>query len=65
MTSYSNIMTESIPQKSNDGVKWTRKVRQLTNEKILNLPKELEFFQVGVKVVLNFDGEKMTVERAQ
>lgn len=59
-------MENHITQMSDEGkgtVRWTRKVRQLTNERIINLPKQLEFFGAGYKVILSFDGTRVVIER--
>lgn len=46
-------------------VKWIRKIRQLTNEKIINLPKELDFLKAGDTVAVCFDGQKMEIQRVK
>ncbi len=58
-----NTMSENIKETRNEKVRWIRRIRQLTNEKIINLPKQLEFFQAGDRIALSFDGAKITIER--
>lgn len=48
--------------KNKYNVKWIRKVRQLTNEKIINLPKELDFLNAGDTVAVSFDGKKIEIQ---
>lgn len=62
MNALSNELEGLITKMSAEAkVKWIRKVRQLTNEKILNVPKALDFLEAGDKVAICFDGHRVLI----